>query len=386
MVGAAGLIGSVFVERLLQESENHVRPLFHTTGNAGRLARLGIDIFPADVLSKESLRVALADCSHVVNCARGPSVSLIKGMKNLIDVCLELRVERLIHLSSVLVYGERPEAASVTEAARPNPSPGYGRAKHTQDQAIVRACRKRGLRAVVLCIPNVTGPNSRYLQGVLGALRKGQMALVDGGKLPVVLVDVENVAAALELALDSQIDDGRRIFINDGERTTWRDLIDELMPLAEGAREPQEIGRAEAERWHDLERSTGLGEGLRASTRLARDILQLDEVRALIKQEELFAASYHRLVAAFPTLATRLKSSPLAQAEPRTDPDADRADSIYVRHQLRNVMHSIDRAREYLGYAPVIDFPTSMERYRSWYRNTHGYGGSMWPLLRELYR
>lgn len=54
-------------------------------------------------------------------------------------------------------------------------------------------------------------------------------------------------------------------------------------------------------------------------------------------------------------------------------------------HQLRNVRHSCQRARDLLGYQPPVSFRGSMDVFCDWYRRTHGFESSDWSLLRELY-
>jgi nucleoside-diphosphate-sugar epimerase len=118
VLGASGLVGATFVEHLLAQGEYDVRPIIHSSGNAWRLARWGMDLTSVDVLSPDSVRQALAGVTHVVNCTAGTTDVLVKGLKNILASCHACRIQRLVHLSSVLVYGERPAPESQLRGVR----------------------------------------------------------------------------------------------------------------------------------------------------------------------------------------------------------------------------------------------------------------------------
>ena len=113
IVGASGFVGSTLVERLLVQARHEVLPLIHSSGNAWRLARLGIDLPAVDLLVQDEIERALRGCTHVVNCALGGADVMLKGFQNLLAASRKNKVERFIHLSSVLVYGDPPPPESV---------------------------------------------------------------------------------------------------------------------------------------------------------------------------------------------------------------------------------------------------------------------------------
>ena len=70
--GAAGFVGATLVERLLAGGRHEVRPYIHSTGNAWRLSRHGLELRSVDVRDRALVREALVGVSHVVNCTPGP--------------------------------------------------------------------------------------------------------------------------------------------------------------------------------------------------------------------------------------------------------------------------------------------------------------------------
>jgi len=383
--GASGYVGSALVERMLAPGTYKIRPIIHTSGNAWRLARRGMRLWSADLGSREQVREALRGCDVVVNCAWPPQELMISGLRNLMEVCISEDVKRFVHLSSVAVYGEPPPADSTCEEAEPRAKKGtYGWYKLQQDR-LVEKFHHKGLPSVVLCPPNISGPNSPYLLQVLETFRKGGLALVDGGKWPCNLVDVVNLASAVENALTCDHPDGKRIFVIDDEPITWRDLVDGLMPLADGAAVPSSISTEEAQevvrRQREREALSLLG--------VVRQILGLPQTRDIARGSPFLVRSYGRIRRITQWLPRGMAGRLTALMEGRS-----RIAKVYsgpvwspklCAHQLRKVRHSSDRARKQLGYTSPIRFSQSMAIFRQWYEVYHGYGSADWLLLRNLY-
>ena len=158
VVGASGLVGATLVESLLRRGRTEVRPLIHSSGNAWRLARRGIELRPVSLLDPKGLADALRDCTHIVNCSRGGDDVMLQGLKNLLEIAKAMGTARFVHLSSVAVYGDPPPPESVREDAPARPKKEtYGAIKLAQDE-MVRKAAGAGLPAVVLCPPNISGP------------------------------------------------------------------------------------------------------------------------------------------------------------------------------------------------------------------------------------
>jgi 2-alkyl-3-oxoalkanoate reductase len=233
VVGASGFVGSTLVERLIGREGVEVVPLIHSSGNAWRLARRGLAFRSVNLLERRQIGEALVGCTHVVNCSRGTDEVMLKGLRNLVDASRKCGLEGFVHLSSVLVYGDPPPPESVTEDAPTRPTAGtYGFLKREQDE-IVRSAGAAGLPSIILCPPNISGPYSTYLVQILSAIQTGQIALVEDGATPCNLVDVANLAYAIELALDHASREAPRLFVSDDEAVTWKTVLDHLLRLIE---------------------------------------------------------------------------------------------------------------------------------------------------------
>jgi nucleoside-diphosphate-sugar epimerase len=381
IVGASGFVGSTLVERLLAQAQDDVLPLIHSSGNALRLARLGIDLPAVDLLVQDEIDMALRGCTHVVNCALGSADAILKGLQNLLAASRKNKVERFIHLSSVLVYGDPPSPDSVHEDAQPSPTGSYGRLKLQQDRMVLQACRA-GLPSVILCPPNVSGPYSPFLVRVLDALRAGAFGLLDDGKAPCNLVDVSNLAHAIKLALDRGTANGKRMFVTDDEETTWRDVIEGLTPVADLTDPVPVITREELSRLRaDSKPSLSLVQSLKHL--VSRD------VRIALRKDPLWAKVEEALGQSVPRLGKVVEERlRLSIAGPPPIPKVNRGPQ-YNGHlclqQLRGVRHASDLAKQELGYKPLYTFAASMRAFCAWYRSQHGMDTGSWDLLKQLY-
>ncbi len=218
--------------------------MIHTAGSAWRLSRRGMTLRSVDLLSRSEVAEALQGCTHVVNLSRGSDDVMIGGLENLLSAANKQRVRRFVHISSVAVYGDPPPPESAREDSSAHPAPGsYGALKLQQDRLVERA-HAGGLSSAILCPPNITGLYSTFVCNVIEDMRRGRLALVEDGQLPINVVDVENLCHAIMLALMADSVDGRRI-VTDGPGITWRHFTDELLPLAELAAPLPSVPRSE---------------------------------------------------------------------------------------------------------------------------------------------
>jgi nucleoside-diphosphate-sugar epimerase len=383
IVGASGFVGATLTERLLESSGFAVRPLIHSSGGAWRLSRHGGALRGFDLLSLEETRSALAGCTHVVNCSRGTRALMFQGLANLLAASLDLGVERFVHLSSVAVYGDPPPPESVHEEAEARPARStYGWDKLQQDVLVQDACR-RGLPSVLICPPYMTGRYSNFLLRLVGTIAEGSFALVDGGAAPCNVVDVHNVAQAMELALTSDAADGSRVFVTHEEPIDWRALGEAVAPLAGVAGPLPTVAARDVQAWAREARPPR-----RSPLASAKRLLRSPQVQDILREDPLFKSAYAaamKAAGALPASARerlkRVVKPPVRIAPPPISPRWDRSLSTI---QLRHVRHACEKARKVLGYRPERSFAHSMETFAAWYRGTRGWGEDFTPLLRAL--
>jgi len=382
VLGASGMVGATLVERLIVGGCHEVRPLIHSPGNALRLARRNLELHSVDLLDPQGIVKSIEGCTHVVNCSRGSDEVMIKGLKNLLDAARKVGVERVVHLSSVAVYGEPPAPECAREEAPAKPRPrSYGAIKLHQDRVVLSAVR-HGLPCVILCPPNISGPYSGYLLEILGALRQGSFALVEEGISICNLVDVRNLAEAIVLALERGDADGTRIFVTDDEPTTWGQVAAELAPLAGQSLPLPSIDRQDATRLAI--------EAAEARFSLMQSLKHLfsADVRRALRADPLFSTAEllgARILGHLPEATVARVRRALRKPRAVAEEVGCRYDGRLLQHQLRGVRHHCTRARAELRYVPPVTFSQSMEAFRSWYESLYGWRSGSWKLLRHLY-
>ncbi|WP_312831958.1 NAD-dependent epimerase/dehydratase family protein [Sedimentibacter saalensis] len=170
VTGAAGHLGSVLSKQLIKAGEN-VRALVlpdekHTPEKA--------ELYFGDVRDKESIRHCFENLNDhqlvVIHCAGIVSIASkfnqavydvnVTGTRNIVDLCREYRVSKLIYVSSVHAIPEKPKGITITETTEFSADHVVGLYAKTKAEAtayILDAAR-RGLNACVVHPSGITGP------------------------------------------------------------------------------------------------------------------------------------------------------------------------------------------------------------------------------------
>ncbi len=385
--GASGLVGSAFVEQVMglgckaPSTKMEVIPIVHSSGSAWRLARYGMELKSADLLSLDSIREAISGATHVINCTRGSEELMLDGLKNLLKICREKKIKRFVHLSSVAVYGDPPPLESEHEHAETKPEIGsYGWIKLQQDE-IVQKAHKEGLSSIILCPPNITGPYSYFALDILKGIQKGTFALLDNGGSPVNLVDVANLVHAMELALTAERVDGGRYFITDGEAVTWYDFVNSF----------HEAFKVQSNlHYLDVQEFSGMLSPTRPPKRsLVKSFKHLfsDEVRGALLGDPGFEGlilGVRQAIKRMPALEDKLRNELGGKIQVPKVSLGQKYNVRLISQQRRKVLHLHQLASEKIGYTPIIDFQLSVKNFCNWYHDMHGDDEVPWNLLKEL--
>ena len=244
VTGGTGLVGSHLLWHLLQKGERvraihrpgsdleHVREVFGYYGN-GDLAEK-IEWFPADTLDLVPLNEAMEGIGKVYHCAAvisfNPSdrkrmrKANIKSTANIVNLCLEHKVEKLCHVSSVSALGRRYDGSAITENdlwKYSKKRSGYSVSKFHSEMEVWRGMEE-GLNAVIVNPSVIIGPGnwSRGSARFFTAVRKGLKYYTEG---MTGFVDVRDVCRCMITLMESDIS-GERFIIN-SEDIPYRDLF-----------------------------------------------------------------------------------------------------------------------------------------------------------------
>lgn len=184
VVGATGVIGQPTVERLIRAG-HQVRALVRDAAKASAMATLGAELAMGDLLEPQTLAAAVDGAEAVVNVASAIPTSTesgadawrrndavrTTGTTNLLRVCREASVRRLVQASVYLVYGEDRGDEVLAEDAVLDPPVNLRSAVATEKQ--VRRATTTSFDTVVLRLGWLYGESSWHTQNLLSRLQSG---------------------------------------------------------------------------------------------------------------------------------------------------------------------------------------------------------------------
>ena len=238
VTGATGLLGSHIAEQLCARGER-VRALVRPTSDTTFLQQLGVERAVGDLNEPDSLRRALAGADVVYHCAArvgdwGPwrvfQREIIDATANLLDACRTVGVGRVLHVSSIIVYGH----PHICDAQYSEDEP-LGQNLWLWDfycQAKVRAeqlCRQYPGDLTIVRPSWIYGPRDRTtLPRVLKALDAGRVAIIGRGDNLLNVVYAGDVAEGAILAATHPEARGQAYNLSSEGEITQHDFLDLL--------------------------------------------------------------------------------------------------------------------------------------------------------------
>ncbi len=244
VTGGTGFLGSAIVRMLI--AKGHITRSF-SRGDYPHLRAAGMDIQRGDLTDMEALRQAASDCDAVIHTAAkagvwGPAEDYertnVQGTRNVIQVCRELQIRRLVYTSSpsVVFTGGDEDGIDESTPYAQRFLADYPRTKTLAEQAVL-AANDLELTTLALRPHLIWGPGDPHLvPRVLSRARAGKLALVGNGSNLVDSTYVENAALAHLLALDKLAPEatcaGKAYFISNGEPLAMETLLNHILSAA----------------------------------------------------------------------------------------------------------------------------------------------------------
>lgn len=228
IIGAGGFIGGRVVEMLQGLLGIPVRASVRRWSSAVRIGRLPVEIVLCDIADADQVRRAMDGVGGVVHCAYGDPAVFVEGTRTVLQAALEAGVDRVVHLSTMEVYGD-VEGVVFEDAPLRKTGWSYRDSKIDAELAC-RSYMDRGLSVSILRPTIVYGPFSRDWTARFAE------RLVAGGTFPgredcqgtCNLVYIDDLVAAIVLALDRKEAAGAAFNVNGEERLTWWQYLNDL--------------------------------------------------------------------------------------------------------------------------------------------------------------
>lgn len=378
ITGATGFIGGRLAE-IACERGDEVVALIRDWSRAARLARLPVRMIGGDLLDADAVNRAVVGCDTVFHCAIDNRVTGeehvragIAAIDNVMRAARACNVKRVVHLSSVAVYGLRPSPDAATESG-PFGSDGdaYVRGKIEAERVALKLHRELGVPLVILRPTIVYGPFGSWTIDTLNRLERGRQVLVDDGAGVCNTLYVDNLIDAMLLAADRDEAVGQAIHVSDAKPQTWRAFVQAHAAAAsvDTTTIPHCSAREAAVAHRTAERARRPMTSLRRTSELIRDT----QFRSALTSVPLIDRSV-RLTrrigqAVLPVAARTAVRRSLVGDEsvavvdrPATVFPSSAELAIYTT----DVVFGIEKARRLLGYDPRIDFNEGMRRTGAW--------------------
>jgi nucleoside-diphosphate-sugar epimerase len=225
VTGAGGFIGGRMVEAMHLLEAGTVRAALRRWATGARIGRLPIEMVKCDIRDPSQVREAMRGVTHVVHCAVGEHSSTVDGTRVLLEGAAEAGVQRVVHLSTVDVYGDADDTVDET-----HPLTVTGRAYGDSKIEAERVCQElasEGLPVTILRPTLVHGPfSATWTISYAQRLQRRPWLVPESDAQGVCnLVYVDDLVGAVLAAFDADAPPGEAFNINGPERPTWHEYF-----------------------------------------------------------------------------------------------------------------------------------------------------------------
>jgi UDP-glucose 4-epimerase len=254
VTGGAGYIGSVLTGYLIDQGYK-VNILDNLSTGHESLVDTRANFFAGDLLNKEKLITAMSGCEAVVHLAGKALVAEsviypemyfqqnLDGTKAVLNAMAVLGIKKIVFSSTCAVYGN-VHSGKISEGTSTNPINPYGESKLKADQEISSSSAKLQLDAYSFRFFNVAGSYLSKTGQSFGEMHSNETHLIPNilrnKKIEVFGIDwetrdgtcirdyvhVEDLAVAIETALNAKTDFGHKIYnLGSGEGVSVLEVI-----------------------------------------------------------------------------------------------------------------------------------------------------------------
>jgi nucleoside-diphosphate-sugar epimerase len=238
VTGGSGFIGGALIRRLVAEGWD-VHALVRSEASAQKVTALGAKAIAGDLADVPSMAVGAQYCEVAFHCAahlgdwgtreefeRGN----VQGTRNALAAARQAGLRRFVHVGTeaALLAGEPLVEVDERAPLRFDSPALYSSTKARAEEAVIEA-NHDGLETLVVRPRFVWGPGDTTLLPVLTeAVRSGRFAWIGGGHHRTSTTHIDNTIEGLMLAAERGAPGGV-YFVTDGEPVVFRDFITRLL-------------------------------------------------------------------------------------------------------------------------------------------------------------
>ncbi|MCB9453406.1 MAG: SDR family NAD(P)-dependent oxidoreductase [Anaerolineaceae bacterium] len=233
VTGATGFVGGALARRLANDGAD-VKALARTPEKGHSLRDVpNIEIVQGDITDAERMKAVIQGCDIVFHVAAAIGGTFefqhkanLDGVRNVMLAAAEAGVKRVVHVSTIAVYGYRASRA-VTEATPPNPGRvAYNRTKAEGERTVREIGKERGVSYSIVRPGMIYGPRSNAWTRMLFqvARRKPTPFLGDGSGNPAPIYIDDLIDLMLLMAEHPAAENETFNAVNDPP-PTWREFL-----------------------------------------------------------------------------------------------------------------------------------------------------------------
>jgi predicted dehydrogenase/nucleoside-diphosphate-sugar epimerase len=248
VTGASGALGSVMVQRLLDEG-HRVRVLVRRIPDE---IPDGVEVVVGNLGNPEVVDRAVKGADKVIHVGaamKGSALDFhcgtVVGTRNVLDACARHGVRKLVHISSMSVVdwagasGGQPVSESSPVEPRPEDRGAYTQTKLAAENLVVAAAQEGRVPAVILRPGQIFGGNIPVLTGAVARRAGGRWLVLGDGELLLPLVYIDDVVDAALIAAQGDLQRGEIIQIIDPEPLTQNQVLETMGGSAAVVRVPR---------------------------------------------------------------------------------------------------------------------------------------------------
>ena len=234
VTGGTGFIGARVVEKLILEHGAKPRLLVRKLAKAARIARFDVDIFPGDVTNQASVANAIDGCDVVIHCAYGNAgdheqrrAVNVDGTAIVAGEALRAGVLRMVHVSTIAVYGRTPDGDVDESTPLADDGDHYSKTKREAEQILRDQHGSSALSFTIIRPTCVYGPYGlAFTIDPIQQLISRRVVLVNGGEGLCNAIYVDDLADGILLAAVEPTASGETFLMTAETPLTWRAFYD----------------------------------------------------------------------------------------------------------------------------------------------------------------
>jgi dihydroflavonol-4-reductase len=247
VTGASGFTGSHLVKALEQRGDR-VLGLVRKSSRLDRLADSQVELVYGDITDRTALKQAMTGVDVVFHTAAYVELGIVDaaemarinvdGTRAVMEVAQEMAVSKVVYCSTIGVYGDTQGRVvdETFQREQSNFSSAYDRTKY-EAQQIVDRFAVQGLPVVSVMPSGIMGADDPHFGPVIKQFCKGGLKLWVGGKRITGIVHVDDLVAAMLLAVERG-KPGAHYIISSGDLSTQ--AMFEILSRETGISTPKE--------------------------------------------------------------------------------------------------------------------------------------------------